>query len=81
MNTFKNQAVQYMKITGLFLGATILLLWGWNSAVPELFSLPEMQFKQALGLMVLIGIFSGFVGKRRAGNTRPGSVTLAKAAD
>jgi len=61
MNRLKHQGSHVIKITLAYLIASKLLLWGWNSAMPDLFALPTMQFKQAMGLMILIGIASFFM--------------------
>jgi hypothetical protein len=45
---------------GLLLGAAIMLLWNW--IVPEVFHGPEINFLQALGLLVLTRILVGFGG-------------------
>jgi hypothetical protein len=58
MNRIKHHGSHIIKITIAYFIATILLLWGWNSAIPDLFALPTMQFKQATGLIILIGTAS-----------------------
>ena len=70
MNNLKQHGSQIFMATLAFIVATILLLWGWNSAMPYLFELPTIQFKQALGLMVLIGILSFFLRHRQRHNRR-----------
>jgi hypothetical protein len=48
----------------LFVGA-LLLLWSWDIVVSGIFGLPNLQFKQALALEVLFGVFSfPFIGVR-----------------
>ncbi|MCG6872735.1 MAG: hypothetical protein LJE84_10625 [Gammaproteobacteria bacterium] len=41
-----------------FFLATVALLWAWNAVLPPVFGLVEIQFKQALGLMILGGLAS-----------------------
>ena len=65
MNNLKQHGSQIFMATLAFIVATILLLWGWNSAMPDIFGLPTMQFKQAMGFMVLIGIVSFFLRRGR----------------
>jgi len=36
-------------------GFCVLVLFSWNSFAPDLFQLPEMKFKQAVGLVVFTG--------------------------
>jgi len=31
---------------------TVVVLWSWNNFAPDIFQLPEMKFKQALGLVL-----------------------------
>ena len=64
MTTFTNHGRKALLFTAGFIAATILLLWGWNSAIPDLFGLPAMQFKQATGLMILLGVSSVALGHR-----------------
>lgn len=40
-------------VVGLFVGLPVMLLW--NGLVPEIFSLPEIGFLQAMGLVILCG--------------------------
>jgi hypothetical protein len=72
METFKQHGSHIVKVTLFFLAATVLLLWGWNSTIPDLFALPVMQFKQALGVMIVLGVFSilGRPGRRACGAAR-----------
>lgn len=39
---------------GLFLAGGVILLWGWNTFVSELFAVPEMAFRHALALELMI---------------------------
>ena len=72
MKTLKHRGMYFFKLSLAVFVVTALLLWGWNSAMPDLFALPEMRFKQALGLVIVISIasflFSGcrkhYCGKR-----------------
>lgn len=44
--------VIFALLAGLFLATVVL--FSWNSFAPDLFQLPAMQFKQALGLVLFI---------------------------
>jgi hypothetical protein len=65
MKILKQHGSHVIKLTLAFIVATTLLLWGWNTAVPDLFGLPAIQFKQALGLMILLVIASVFTNFHR----------------
>ena len=55
----------------LILLISVFLLWGWNSAMPVIFNLPGIHFKEALGLMILLGIVSFFLhGGSRHSHTK-----------
>jgi len=41
---------------------TVVVLFSWNSFAPELFQWPQMQFKQALGLVLFISCISFLLG-------------------
>jgi hypothetical protein len=69
MENLKHHGSQAFKLILALVLAAILLLWGWNSAVPDIFALPNIQFKQAVGLVTLIGVISLLIG---AGNRRRG---------
>jgi hypothetical protein len=56
MKNLNRHGSRLIKLILAFIATTILLLWGWNSAIPDLFGLPTIEFKQAPGLMVLIVI-------------------------
>jgi len=58
MNNHRQPGRQILMAILAFTTATILLLWGWNNAIPDIFGLPPIQFKQAMGLMVFFGIIS-----------------------
>jgi hypothetical protein len=75
MKILKHHIHHLIKLTLTFLLATILLLWGWNSTMPDLLGLPAMQFKHAMGLMILIGIASLFLhhGRGQGGRKRSSS--------
>jgi len=47
-----------------FFGASTLLHWGWNSALPALFGLPAIEHKQAVALLILLGLLSLALGPR-----------------
>ena len=59
-----------MQIVLIFFLVCSLVLWGWNSAIPDLFGLPALQFKQALGLTILLFIVSFLVGSGRSPGVR-----------
>jgi len=40
----------------MILVCTIGLQWSWNAVASELFTMPSMQFKHALGLEILTGV-------------------------
>lgn len=44
---------------GLLAGATVIVLFSWNSFAPDLFGLEALRFKQALGLT----LFTAVVGR------------------
>lgn len=67
MSNFKQYGSHMIKLIFVFIVTAILLLWGWNSAIPDLFGLPAMQFKQATGLIIIVGIMSFFLGAGRHG--------------
>jgi hypothetical protein len=51
-------------ILGIF-AFTFVVMWLWNSLVPELFRGPELSYWQTMGLLVLSKIlFSGISGRR-----------------
>jgi hypothetical protein len=52
MNNLKHHGRRVLTSMVALLAAIILILWGWNSAIPDLFGLPSMHFKQAMGLTV-----------------------------
>ena len=64
MKNLKRYGSHMMKLILTFIVATLLLLWGWNTTIAYLFELPTIQFKQATGLMVLIGTISIFLRSR-----------------
>lgn len=51
---------------------TILILWGWNSAIPDLFGLPVMKFKQAVGLLILASVVSLILRRGRCQSRKKG---------
>lgn len=76
MNRIKHHGSHIIKITIAYLIAALLLLWGWNSAIPDLFALPTIQFKQSIGLIILIGIVS-FLLRCGRGHSRDKNVDLS----
>jgi hypothetical protein len=47
-----------------FFAASTLLHWGWNSALPAIFGLPAIEQKQAVALLLLLGLISLVLGPR-----------------
>lgn len=45
-------------VLALFLGPA-LLMWLWNMTVPEIFSLPQIEFWQAFRLIIIVGVLFG----------------------
>ncbi len=58
MNNLKHHGRRALRSILVLLAAIIVILWGWNSAIPDLFGLQPMQFKQAMGLTVLLVVLS-----------------------
>ncbi len=51
----------FYKITTIFIFILVtgtIILWSWNNSVAAMFDLPRIQFKEALGLMLLSFCFS-----------------------
>ncbi len=42
----------------MLLVSVLVISWAWNSSVPDLFELPPLHFKQAMGLIVLLVVVS-----------------------
>ena len=40
----------------LLLAGGVVLLWAWNALAPELFGAPEIGFRHALALELLLGL-------------------------
>ena len=64
MKYFKQHGRHMMTLMLAFTAASVLLLWSWNSVMPMLFELPDIQFKQAVALLVLIAIPSALFRSR-----------------
>jgi hypothetical protein len=50
------------------IAASVAVLWSWNTLAGDLFALPEMQFRHAFALVLLIGILGtvfSFASRRR----------------
>lgn len=54
----------------MFLFAWITMLL-WNALMPEIFSLPEVNYWQAAGLLILARLFFGFGHHRKWNGQRP----------
>ena len=61
MKIHEQQMSRLIKLTLAIIVTTMLLIWGWNSAMPDLFGLTPLGFKQAVGLLLLTGIASIFL--------------------
>lgn len=70
MSKYKHYSIQLSKLFIGFFVAASLLLWGWNSSMPELFDLPPILFKQAGGLIILLCTISFTLGSRNTGWSR-----------
>ncbi len=63
---------------GLFIGGLAILfgfviMWLWNSLMPELFGLTTLTFWQAVGLFILLKILLGGCGGGRGGKSKSNS--------
>lgn len=58
MNNLKHHGRRAFISVLVLLASILVISWGWNSAIPDLFGLPPMHFKQALGLTVLLVVLS-----------------------
>ena len=58
MKNIKHHGRRIFSSILLLVISVILILWGWNSAIPDLFGLPPIQVNQALGLLVLGGVLT-----------------------
>jgi hypothetical protein len=41
---------------GLLVSIPTAVLWSWNIALPELFGAPTMDYRNALGVVILLGL-------------------------
>jgi hypothetical protein len=57
MKNINRYGAEVIRLAFVLILFTVLLLWGWNSAIPDLFGFPAMRFKQSMGIMILLGIF------------------------
>lgn len=53
---YKLDHKHYVMAVGLYLLATIAVLWSWNT-LPELFNLPAAQYKHVLAATTLLLVF------------------------
>jgi len=58
MNNFKPHGRRVFSSIVMLLASVLVISWGWNSAIPDLFGLPPLHFKQAMGLTVLLVVMS-----------------------
>lgn len=65
MKTQKRYPRQIFIAFTVFFTASILLLWSWNTAMVSIFGVSVLNFKQAVALLVLLGIGSFFIGVGR----------------
>jgi len=55
-------------------GASIAVLWSWNTLAGDLFALPQMQFRHALAAVLLgavLGAVISFGARRRHAEPHP----------
>ncbi len=69
MNSIKHHGRRALGSILVLLTSIVLITWAWNSAIPDLFALPSMHFKQAVGLTVLLIVVSFILhpGSRHSG--------------
>jgi hypothetical protein len=58
MKNIKHHGRRIFSFILLLVISVILILWGWNNAIPDLFGLPPIKVNQALGLLVLGGVLT-----------------------
>jgi len=58
MNNFKPHGRRVFSTMLMLLALMLVISWSWNSAIPDLFGLPTLHFKQAMGLTVLLVVLS-----------------------
>ncbi len=58
MNNFKPHGRRAFSTILMLLALMLVISWSWNSAIPDLFGLPPLHFKQAMGLTVLLVVVS-----------------------
>ena len=68
----KHTSRSYLFLTGAMLAVPIAVLWSWNLVIPEIFGASPLEFRNALGL-VLLGLIASIPfyarrGKRRGTN-------------
>ena len=61
MHKVKRVSHKVVQVVAFLFISCVLLIWAWNNVMPELFSMPAIQFKQALGLMILMCLLSMFL--------------------
>jgi len=49
-------AKQALAFGAYVLGAGVLVLWSWNTAVTEVFAAPRLEYKHALSLVILAAL-------------------------
>ena len=54
--------IGYIVIIAVVLALPVMLLWNWT--IPDIFSLPKINFFQALGLSLLCGCLFGVPSRR-----------------
>jgi hypothetical protein len=55
-----------IRVALLFLAVATLVLWSWNTVMPEIFELPSIHYKHATALVILIGTISLLLHTGRA---------------
>lgn len=66
MQTHPKKFKQALKIIAAISLMTACFSWAWNAAMPMLFELSEIRFREALALLLLLAIPSFLLGRRRS---------------
>jgi len=72
MNNFKPHGRRAFSTILMLLALMLVISWSWNSVIPDLFGLPPLHFKQAMGLTVLLVVvpFTFRMGARHGRDKR-----------
>ena len=63
MKNYSHRFRNVLMMALLFFIITVFFYWAWNASLPGVFGVPALQFKQASGLIVLLIITSGILGR------------------